>query len=71
MNRKYNTNGEHKCILLTPYPELSQRTWQDPMKVNNVDYREHLPVSEQCFATFQKGTERYETKKMLKGVGEN
>lgn len=26
-------------------------------------------MSEQCFATFQKGTERYETKKMLKGVG--
>lgn len=41
------------------------------MKVNNVDYRENLPVSEQRFGTFQQATERYETKEMLKGVGEN
>lgn len=41
---------------------------KDPLEVHNVDYREHLPVSEQRFTKFQKATERDETTEMLNGV---
>lgn len=42
---------------------------KDPVGVHTVDYREHLPVSEQRFFNkIREATERDETMEMLKGL---
>lgn len=43
-------------------------TRKDSVEVHIVNYKEHLPVSEQRFTKFQKAKERDETNEMVKGV---
>lgn len=38
------------------------------MEINNVDYRNHLPVSDQRIAKIPKGTEEDYTLEILKGI---